>query len=219
MKHDDARPRRPRGSSFAAVLHEIVSARLVAAALALLITASAKAQRLVATPYEKAGIYGVGETVGWTIAVSAGEHASPGDFDAFWASKIAALDRVPVNAVVTPKESAVAGVEYSTFRLDNVGGAHVYGQMARPMRDGKFPALMIFQWARPPYPLDKQWVTDRAAEGWLAVNVDPDDVPSDMPQAFYDALPQMIKEYQKINGHRSRPQLFPPDVSRRLPRH
>ena len=91
------------------------------------------------------------------------------------------------------------GVDYATFRLDNVGGAHVYGQMAWPKRAGKFPALVIFQWARPPYPLEKPWVTDRAAEGWLAVNVEPHDVPSDMPQAFYDALPQMLKEYQRIN--------------------
>jgi cephalosporin-C deacetylase len=71
--------------------------------------------------------------------------------------------------------------------------------MAAPKRDGKFPALIIFQWASPPYSLPKSWVTDRAAEGWFAVNVEPHDVPSDMSQAFYDALPQMLKEYQRIN--------------------
>lgn len=123
----------------------------------------------------------------------------PPDFDAFWKSKLDLLAAVPMNAVVTPKESGVEGVDYATFRLDNVGGAHVYGQMAAPKRDGKFPALIIFQWASPPYPLPKAWVTDRAAEGWFAVNVEPHDVPSDMPQAFYDALPQMLKEYQRIN--------------------
>ena len=40
------------------------------------------------------------------------------------------LDRVPMNAVVTPKESGVADIDYATIRLDNIGGAHVYGQMA-----------------------------------------------------------------------------------------
>ena len=49
---------------------------------------------------------------------------------------------------------------------DGIGGAHVYGQIAKPKREGKFPALVIFQWASPPYPLQKSWVTDRAAEGW-----------------------------------------------------
>jgi cephalosporin-C deacetylase-like acetyl esterase len=241
----------------------------------------ANAQQLVVTPYDKTGIYAVNKTVGWTVAVAAGQQAAPGayayvvkengqrpikngsldlskgpatietsltapgmvrveirppegvkdfgdvhtggagvvvlgaavdptkiqpvmarpaDFDAFWSSKIALLDKLPVNPVVTPKESGVADINYATFRLDNIGGAHVYGQMAWPKRDGKFPAMIIFQWASSPYPLQKSWVTDRAAEGWLAVNVEPHDVPSDMPQAFYDALPQMIREYAKLNN-------------------
>jgi cephalosporin-C deacetylase-like acetyl esterase len=123
----------------------------------------------------------------------------PPDFDDFWRSKLDALAKVPMNAVVAPKESGSDSVNYATFRLDNVAGAHVYGQMAWPKRAGKFPALILFQWAQPPYPLPRSWVTDRAAQGWFAVNVEPHDVPSDMPQAFYDALPQMIKEYQRIN--------------------
>lgn len=124
----------------------------------------------------------------------------PADFDTFWAGKLDQSSRVQLNAVVTPTESGVAGVDYATFRLDNVGGAHVYGQLAKPSRAGKFPALVIFQWASPPYPLLKEWVTDRAAEGWFAMNVEPHDVPSDLPKAFYDALPQMIKQYQAINN-------------------
>ncbi len=123
----------------------------------------------------------------------------PADFDEFWKRKLELLAKVPMNPDVTMGESGVDGVGYATFRLDNVFGAHVYGQMAWPKRAGTFPALVIFQWARPPYPLEKSWVTDRAAEGWFAVNVEPHDVPSDMPQAFYDALPQMLKEYQRIN--------------------
>ena len=258
----------------------LLSIRIAAAPLAIF-AFPLGAQQLVATPYSKPGIYRVHETVGWTIAVAAGQRAStgtftytvtengqrtiksgiiefshgpakietsldepgmvrveirppagtkdfgsehtggpglialaaavdpteiqpvaprPADFDEFWKSKLDRLATTPANAVVTPKESGVPGVEYATFRLDNVGGAHVYGQMAWPKRAGKFPALAIFQWARPPYPLEKPWVTDRAAEGWLAVNVEPHDVPSDMPQAFYDALPQMLKEYQRINN-------------------
>ncbi|MGH7617253.1 MAG: acetylxylan esterase, partial [Gemmatimonadaceae bacterium] len=240
-----------------------------------------RAQTLVATPYEKTGIYAAGKTVGWTISVATGEHAStgnytyvvkqnggptigsgtldlangpakietslrepgmvrveirppagtkqfgnvhtggdgvvvlgaavdptriqpvaprPADFDEFWKAKIALLDRIGANAAVTTQASGVANVNYATVRLDNIGGAHVYAQIAWPKREGKFPALMIFQWASPPYPLQKSWVTDRAAEGWLAINVEPHDVPSDMPQAFYDALPQMIKEYQRVNN-------------------
>ena len=123
----------------------------------------------------------------------------PKDFDAFWASEIRRLEAVPADPVVTPGESGRPGVEYFTIRLNNVDGAHVYAQLAKPAGAGPFPALLIYQWASPPYPLQKAWVTDRAAEGWLALNVEPHDVPSDMPQAFYDALPQVIKHYNTIN--------------------
>ena len=80
-------------------------------------------------------------------------------------------------------------------------------QLAKPAREGKFPALLIYQWASPPYPLQKPWVTERAAEGWLTLNVEPHDVPSDMPQAFYDALPRIIKRYNTI-GHLSRDESY-----------
>jgi cephalosporin-C deacetylase-like acetyl esterase len=122
----------------------------------------------------------------------------PADFDAFWAAKLQLLHAVPADPVLTPGDSGRAGVEYATIRLNNVGGAHVYGQLAKPAREGKFPAMLILQWASPPYPLQKAWVTDRAAEGWLALNIEPHDVPGDLPPAFYAALPQLIKNYQTI---------------------
>ncbi len=131
----------------------------------------------------------------------------PADFDAFWAAKLAALDSVPMNAHLTAGDGGRPGLEYATVRLDNVNGAHVYGQLARPARVGKFPALVIYQWASPPYPLQKAWVTDRAAEGWLALNIEPHDVPGDMPQAFYDALPATIKHYETL-GHLSRDESY-----------
>jgi cephalosporin-C deacetylase-like acetyl esterase len=131
----------------------------------------------------------------------------PADFDAFWSQKIAQLTAIPAAPVLTPKESGKPGVDYATIRMNNVNGAHVYGQLARPSREGKFPALLILQWASPPYPLQKEWVTGHAAEGWLALNVEPHDVPSDMPQAFYDALPQIIKSYNTI-GQLSRDESY-----------
>jgi cephalosporin-C deacetylase len=133
--------------------------------------------------------------------------AKPADFDAFWAAKLKDLAAVPMNAVVTPGTSGRDGVDYATVKMDNVGGSHVYGQLAKPAREGKFPALLIMQWASPPYPLQKAWVTDRAAEGWLALNVEPHDVPPDMPQSYYDALPAIIKQYNTI-GQLSRDESY-----------
>ena len=129
--------------------------------------------------------------------------AKPADFDDFWDAKLQVVNAIAMNPVVTPGESGRSGVEWSTIRLNNINGAHVHGQLAKPAREGKFPALLIYQWASPPYPLQKSWVTDRAAEGWIALNIEPHDVPPDMPQAFYDALPTLIKSYHLI-GQRSR---------------
>jgi cephalosporin-C deacetylase len=133
----------------------------------------------------------------------------PRDFDAFWSAQLRRLDSVPVDAVLKAGESDRPNVEYFTIRLNNVNGARVYGQLARPARagEGPFPALLILQWASAPYPLQREWVTVYAAQGWLVLNVEPHDVPADMPKAFYDALPQLIKDYRLI-GRDSRDESY-----------
>ena len=52
-------------------------------------------------------------------------------------------------------ESGKEDVEYSTITMDNINGAHIHGQLAKPKKEGKFPGLLIFQWAGGPYPLQK----------------------------------------------------------------
>jgi len=77
----------------------------------------------------------------------------PRDFDSFWKSKIKALNAIPMNPELTPKESGNPGVEYATIKMDHINSTHVYGQIAKPKGPGKFPAMVMFQWASPPYPL------------------------------------------------------------------
>ena len=136
--------------------------------------------------------------------------ARPRDFDAFWAAQLRRLDSVAVEPELTPHESGRDSVDYFTIKMNNVGGAHVYGQLAKPRTSGRFPALLILQWANPPYPLQREWVTNYAAQGWLVLNVEPHDVPSDMPQAFYDALPTLIKNYRLIGRHNREESYFLP---------
>jgi cephalosporin-C deacetylase len=124
--------------------------------------------------------------------------ARPEDFDSFWDSKLKILDAIPANPVITAKESGRPGIDYATIQLDHINGTHVYGQIARPSGEGKYPGLVIFQWASPPYPLQKPWVTDRAAEGWLALNIEPHDVLPDESAAYYKGLPKALKNYQTI---------------------
>jgi cephalosporin-C deacetylase-like acetyl esterase len=125
----------------------------------------------------------------------------PDDFDAFWKAKLEQLAAIPMNAVVTPGESGKPGVEWATVKMNNINGSHVYAQLAKPAREGRFPALVLYQWASPPYPLQKSWVIEHAANGWLTLDVEPHDVPADMPQPFYDALPALIKSYNTIGQH------------------
>lgn len=126
---------------------------------------------------------------------------APKDFDAFWAAKIKALRKIPAKPVFTEKPSEKDGVDFGILRMDHLDGKKIWAQVARPKDSTgkkKYPGLVILQWASPPYPLQKAWVTDRAAEGWLAVNVEPHDVMPDQPKEYYDALPAALKSYNGI---------------------
>jgi cephalosporin-C deacetylase-like acetyl esterase len=91
--------------------------------------------------------------------------------------------------------------------MDNVRGSHIYGQLAKPRKEGKLPALLIVQWAGV-YGLDKSWVTNRAEQGWLALNIMPHDLPFDQPKAFYEeAAKTTHKDYVAI-GDGDREQVY-----------
>jgi cephalosporin-C deacetylase len=126
---------------------------------------------------------------------------APDDFDAFWKAKVDELSAVPPNAKLD--EAAAArrdGVKYAKITLDNIRATHIQGQVAWPSAGEKFPGLLILQWAGV-YPLQKKWVTDRAAEGWLALNILPHDLPIDQPESFYkDQYAGPLKNYWAIGN-------------------
>jgi len=108
----------------------------------------------------------------------------PEDFDAFWKAKLEALNAIPLNPKVEPGDSEKDGIEYEKVTLDNINGTHVYGQLAKPKKEGKFPALLMLQYAGV-YGLPKTNVTNRAAMGYLALNVIAHDIPLDEKPEFY----------------------------------
>ena len=122
----------------------------------------------------------------------------PKDFDDFWKAKIDALNKVPMNPVLTPKDGGRPEIEYSTIVLDHVDGGHIQGQFAKPKTPGKHPAMLQLQWASPPYPLDKNWINGYAAQGWIVLNIEPHDVIPDAPREYYAALPAELKNYTSI---------------------
>jgi cephalosporin-C deacetylase len=126
---------------------------------------------------------------------------APRDFASFWAEKLKALRKVKASPELTAKPSDKEGVDFAILRMNHLDGRHVWGQVAKPhdaTGKKKYPGLVLLQWASPPYPLQPSWVTDRAAEGWLAVNIEPHDVMPDQPKEYYDALPVELKSYNTI---------------------
>ncbi len=102
----------------------------------------------------------------------------PEDFDAFWQSKLETQAEVPMHPVLTPVATDIPGVEMSIFVLDALG-SKAHGYLAKPAREGKFPALIQLQYAGV-YALNAHGNAQRAAEGWLVMNVDAHDkLPSD----------------------------------------
>jgi cephalosporin-C deacetylase-like acetyl esterase len=102
----------------------------------------------------------------------------PADFDTFWNTKLAAQANVPINPALTPVTTDVPGVDMNIFQLDALG-SKAHGYVAKPAKDGKFPALIQLQYAGV-YALNAHADAQRAAEGWLMLNVDSHDkLPSD----------------------------------------
>jgi cephalosporin-C deacetylase len=131
------------------------------------------------------GFYAVGAAVAPTrIGLST---PRPADFDSFWEGKLAAQSRVPINPVLTPVDTDVPGVELQMFQLDALG-SKTHGYVAKPAREGKFPALIQLQYAGV-YALNAGADARRAAEGWLVLNVDahdklPSDPSGDVPRTY-----------------------------------
>ena len=122
----------------------------------------------------------------------------PDDFDAFWQSKLQELKAVPENPALEKVDSGKPGVDYWKIKLDNIRGTHIQGQLARPAGDKKCPAMLIVQYAGV-YPLQKTAVTERAAEGWLVLNIMAHDLPIDEPASFYEEQKNgPLREYTSI---------------------
>lgn len=125
---------------------------------------------------------------------------APADFDSFWSRKIAELKQVPPKAQVTPMPSGREGVSYELVTLDNIKGTKIFGQLAKPDKPGKHPALLIVQWAGV-YALDKSWAVDRAAEGWLTFNIQAHQLPvSGTPEFFKEQSDGPLRNYPAIGA-------------------
>jgi cephalosporin-C deacetylase-like acetyl esterase len=131
------------------------------------------------------GLYAVGAAVA-PLQIGL-DTPRPADFDAFWNGKLTEQARIPIKPVLTPARSDVSGVELSILTLDALG-SKAHGYVAKPARSGKFPALIQLQYAGV-YALNAHADAQRAASGWLVINVDshdkqPNDPSGGIPLAY-----------------------------------
>ena len=132
----------------------------------------------------------------------------PDDFDAFWKDKLKELADVPMNAQVVAADGGRTNIDYFKITMDNIRGSHIHGQLARPREGEKLPAMLIVQWAGV-YPLQKPWITQRASEGWLVLDINAHDLPIDESEQFYkDQAAGPLKDYPAIETTIARPATF-----------
>lgn len=99
---------------------------------------------------------------------------APADFDAFWQSKLRALEKIPAAPELSPVASESPDVDLYTVKLASLD-SHVQGYLAKPARPGKFPALIVYQWAGV-YKLHPEESVKNAEKGWLIFDVDSHDL-------------------------------------------
>jgi cephalosporin-C deacetylase-like acetyl esterase len=125
---------------------------------------------------------------------------APGDFDAFWKQKIAELEGVPMNVQLTPVDVGDPKLEYVKITMDNIRGAKIHGQIARPAGKDPLPALLQVQWAGV-YPLDRNWVLGHAKNGWISMNIIAHDLPIDEKPEFYkEKSEKELRDYPGQGG-------------------
>lgn len=127
----------------------------------------------------------------------------PADFDQFWNNKLKELRAVPENPQLKSAPSGLEGVDYGLVQMDHINGTKAHGQFAMPTpKPGeppkKYPAILVLLWASPPYRVWPDWITHRAKQGFIVLNIEPHDVLPTEPQGYYDALPAQLKNYAQI---------------------
>ena len=116
---------------------------------------------------------------------------APADFDDFWKAQLQYLDAIPPNPVVEKGSLDDVkyndGIPYYKVTLDNIWNTQVHGQLSRPIKGDKFPAILVFQ-AAGVGPLEKGMALKYAKQGYLVLNIEAHDMPIDESPAFYSNL-------------------------------
>jgi cephalosporin-C deacetylase-like acetyl esterase len=128
---------------------------------------------------------------------------APDDFDQFWADQKKRVDAIPVNAQLTPMDAGSSSIELYAITMDNINDTKIYGYLAKPKGDGPFPALLQVQWAGV-YSLHPDWITGRAAQGFLALDINAHAIENGKPDQYYKDMDAGALKGYPYQGRESR---------------
>ena len=129
--------------------------------------------------------------------------ADPADFDAFWASGKEALAKVPLDLRLLPLPELSTGtvdvyqVNVQNVGVDLAGTSRLFGILAEPKAEGKYPAVM-----NPPGAGVRPYrgLIDLAEKGIITLQIGIHGIPVTMDAAVYDALRVgALAGYQNFN--------------------
>ena len=141
---------------------------------------------------------------------------TPDDFMDYWNAQVADLEKVPVDAQLTPvavvssdKSGIGSSLSFNSqpivydITLANVNGTHVHGYFGRPKGDGPFPAILYIPGAGVSS-ASMNYALTMAAKGFLVMAISVHDLPNGQPAQFYkDQFAGPLKGYY-LQGRENR---------------
>jgi len=118
--------------------------------------------------------------------------SEPADFDAFWSQGRELLDRLPLDAIVTPVAEGTTErvrlyhVSFNTWPSGRFQ-ARIYGMLAEPTTPGPHPAILRVPGAGV-RPYTGSSAIEYAERGFIALEIGIHGIPVNLPNALYDGL-------------------------------
>ena len=119
----------------------------------------------------------------------------PSDFESFWNEAKMAKKKIPLNTYFELQQdqcTADVNVYHISFQTYNLN-SRIYGWLAVPKKDGKYPAIIDFPGAGV---WKKQADTYTASKGFITLNIFIHGIPLTMPDSIYDIL-----KYSALNQY------------------
>lgn len=125
-------------------------------------------------------------TAGITPQLIQPTQANPSDFMAFWNKEINALNKIPLDSKLTLLQNkSTSTVDVYHVNFQNINNSRVYGILARPKKEGKYPAILQVPGAGiRPY----EGMIQQAEQGFVTLQIGIHGIPVTNEAELYQSL-------------------------------